>query len=156
MNVQTLFLSFIDLKNYFPIKMNSSNKYYSTFLSFESNMRKFTNNYFNIISINIRSISSINKFNNFRNTIASFPYLPSLICVQETWFQRELLQLYDISGYNAVHCCRNDGYGGTTIYIRNNLQYSVDICESGNFIDAVLLTLHIKIFCGKKQSNVVL
>lgn len=52
-------------------------------------------------------------------------------------------------GYNVVHSCRDDGYGGTSIYIRKNLQYSVEICESKNFIDTVILTLRNQCFSGK-------
>lgn len=106
-------------------------------------------NFLNIISVNIRSISSINKFNKFKSMISKLPKLPSVIAVQETWFNSSLVQIYKIPGYNVVHCSRSDGYGGTSIYIHNNLQYNVQICKSNNFIETITLSLQNHKINGK-------
>ncbi|XP_075163372.1 uncharacterized protein LOC142236006 [Haematobia irritans] len=98
--------------------------------------------YFNIMSINIRSLSSVSKFNKFKSLISQLPQLPSVIAIQETWFQKDLVQVYDIPGYKAVHSCRFDSYGGTSIYIRNLLPFSVMEITSEGFIDSVVLRLN--------------
>lgn len=72
-------------------------------------------NSFNIISFNIRSVSSIGKFDQFKELIARLPKLPDVIALQETWFNKDITQIYEIPGFTNVHCCREDGYGGTSL-----------------------------------------
>lgn len=126
------------------------NKYFKSLNSFQLHLNEIpqTSN-ISIFTINIRSISSISKFNKFKTLIANFPQLPAIICIQETWFQEDCLDLYKIPGYKNVNCCRNDGYGGTSIYVKENIEYSVDLCESENFIEAVVITLCNHTFSGK-------
>lgn len=119
-----------------------NNQYFLNLKSYKNyieNIRKLS---FTILSINVRSISSIEKFNKFKELIAKLPWLPNIISVQETWFSSDLVQLYNIAGYKSIHCCRPDGYGGTSIFIRDNLRYSVDICESKSFLDLIVVTLN--------------
>lgn len=117
------------------------NKYFNSFENFLRHLKTLNSLYFNIISINVRSISSINKFNQFKTVIASFPILPNVIAIQETWFQKNISHIYQIPGYNCVHCCRYDGFGGTSVFIRSNLQYCIETCESKTFCDVVALSL---------------
>lgn len=128
---------------------NSYNQYFLNYKSFENYIRGIKKLSFSIIAINIRSISSIEKFNKFKTLISKLPWLPSIISVQETWFNKDLVQLYNIAGYNSIHCCRHDGYGGTSIWIRENLQYKVDVCESKDFFDSIVLTLNNSKLNGK-------
>lgn len=126
------------------------NKYFKTLDSFQMyNNELLQTQSLNILSINIRSISSVTKFNKFKNMISSFNKLPSVICIQETWFQSELVNLYKIPGYSTVHCCRRDGYGGTSVYIRDQLEYNVELCESNLFIEAILISFNSKKVSGK-------
>ncbi|XP_075163298.1 uncharacterized protein LOC142235934 [Haematobia irritans] len=92
--------------------------------------------------MNVRSISSITKFNYFKSLIASLPALPNIISVQETWFLDNIAQIYNIPGYNSVHCCRPDGYGGTSMFIREGVEYTMELCDSHDFIDFIVLTLN--------------
>lgn len=103
----------------------------------------------NIISINMRSISAIDKFNKFKMMISKFSKLPSIIAVQETWFRADLVQIYNIPGYNVVHSCRSDNYGGTSIYIQNNIQYKIDECKSKDYINAITISLENRKINGK-------
>ncbi|XP_075163247.1 uncharacterized protein LOC142235881 [Haematobia irritans] len=73
--------------------------------------------------------------------MSSCSKLPDIIAIQETWFSEELLQLYKIPGYASIHCCRDDKYGGTSLYIRENLQFSLDICKSECFVEIIAITL---------------
>lgn len=71
--------------------------------------------------------------------ISKFPKLPSIIAVQEIWFSSDLKQIYNIFDYNAVHCWRQDRYGGTSVYINKDIDYKIDSCESKNFIESISL-----------------
>lgn len=121
--------------------MNTNNNYFINIESFSDHFLSLNGNFFNIMSVNIRSISSVVKFNAFKSLVAQLPILPNVIAIQETWFQSDLTQIYKIPGYNAVHCCRFDGYGGTTLYIRENILYTTELCESKHFIEAIRITL---------------
>lgn len=125
------------------------NKYFKSLNSFGIYLKEETDfQKLCILSINIRSVSSIAKFNKFKNIVAHLPILPAIICIQESWFQRNLLQLYNLPGYNNVHCCREDNYGGCSMYIRETMEYAVDLCESVNFIETIAITL-----CNQKLSG---
>lgn len=122
------------------------------FLNFETFNQFFNTVNFptlNIVSVNIRSISAIDKFNKFKMMISKFSKLPCIIAVQETWFRADLAQIYKIPGYNAVHSCRSDSYGGTSIYIQNNIHYNVEESKSKDFINAVTISLEDYKFNGK-------
>lgn len=121
--------------------MISNNNYFSNFKSFENYLKSLNFDYFNIVSVNIRSISSVDKFMKFKTLISKFKVLPNIIAIQETWFQSCVSQIYSIPGYSSIHCCRNDGYGGTSLYIRDNLQYLVEFCESKHFVDSIRISI---------------
>ncbi|XP_075158740.1 uncharacterized protein LOC142231945 [Haematobia irritans] len=93
------------------------------------------------ISLNSRSVSSINKFNRLKGLLSSIPILPDIIAIQETWFQNAITQIYSIPGYKVVHCCREDGYGGTSVYVRDKWVYTVDYCKSESFLDIIAISL---------------
>lgn len=118
-----------------------NNQHFLNFESFETYFCGINFPTLNIISVNIRSISSIDKFNKFKCMISKLPKLPSVIAVQETWFSSNLVQIYNIPGYDVVHCCRSDGYGGASIYINNSLHYNVETCCSKDFIENITISL---------------
>lgn len=120
---------------------NNNNKYFSKLDIFNNYLKDFQNNFFNVISVNIRSISSIDKFNKFKSLIAQFEILPNIIAVQETWFQKDTSQIYNIPGYNAIHCCRYDGYGGISLFIKDTFTYTVEYCESKQFFEAIRISV---------------
>lgn len=118
------------------------NQYFKQFENFKTYICNLNSNFFNIVSINFRSVSSVDKFNKFKSLIASFPKLPDIIAVQETWFEKDITQIYKLPGFNSVHCCREDAYGGTTIYINKNIQFTIDICKSSNYVERIVVTLN--------------
>lgn len=126
-----------------------NNQHFLNFESFKNYIEKINFPILNIISVNIRSISGINKFNKFKTLISKLPKLPTIIAVQETWFDSKLVQIYNIPGYNVVHCCRADGYGGTSVYIRNSFQYNVETCESKDYIENITISLQNHKIKGK-------
>lgn len=118
------------------------NQYFKKFSSFLEYSNEINQNYFHVISVNIRSVSSIDKFNRFKELLSSFSKLPDIIAIQETWFQKNITQLYAIPGFKAVHSCRDDNYGGTTIYVKEIFHYTVDICRSEGFVNIITITLN--------------
>ena len=102
---------------------------------------KIYESHLTILSFNIRSISSISKFNQFRFELTKFNKIPDIIAIQETWFSENLINLYSIPGYNSAHSCRQDGYGGTSIYIRSELNFFIKETSNKDFIDCVSICL---------------
>lgn len=99
------------------------------------------NNFVNVLSVNIRSVSSINKFNRFKNEISRLGKLPDVIAIQETWFSSQHLDLYTIYGYDAVHCERSDGYGGTTVFVNSKIKYKIILRKSQDDVEAIAIEL---------------
>ncbi|XP_075167930.1 uncharacterized protein LOC142240098 [Haematobia irritans] len=46
-----------------------------------------------------------------------------------------------MDGYSVVHCCRRDGYGGTSLFVMDTLKYTVNRCESRHFFDVIQISL---------------
>lgn len=115
--------------------MNSN--YFYNQKSFNSYIAGQDMNFFNVMSVNVRSVSSINKFNLFKNYISQFIKLPDVIAIQETWFSSQYLELYSIGGFNAIHCDRYDGYGGTTLFVNSKLKYRTVFNKSDGNLEVV-------------------
>jgi len=49
----------------------------------------------------------------------------TIACITETWMKEEEVNKVNVSNYNLVTSNREDGYGGSAIYIRKNLAYKV-------------------------------
>lgn len=119
--------------------MNS--KYFKNLNSYNYLFNKYDKNFLNILSVNIRSVSSIGKFNKFKYELSKFTMLPDVIAVQETWFSKQCINLYSIPGYEVVHCCRKDGYGGTSVFVKSNLNFKVQTNCSKDYMDVVSVEL---------------
>lgn len=118
------------------------NKYFSNINSFNGfNESQSISNLFNIVSINVRSISSLNKFNKFKSEICGMSVIPEIIAVQETWFDKRCVGLYSIDGYDVIHCCRSDCYGGTSVYISKQIKYNLLFSWSKDFLDLICISL---------------
>lgn len=102
------------------------NKYFKNLKKYNDYLGTISYRFFNIVSLNVRSASSLRKFNQLRNFICELYKLPDIIAIQETWFASCTASIYEIQGFNSVHSCRTDGFGGTSIYIRANLNYTVN------------------------------
>lgn len=118
-----------------------NNQYFSNLNFFNDYMNKFQNDFLKILSINTRSVSSLTKFNKFKYEISKFSKLPDILAIQESWFSEDCVQLYNFPGYEAIHCCRSDGYGGASIYLSNHLKYEVLTKESSQFIEYISILL---------------
>lgn len=66
--------------------------------------------------------------------------MPDVIIVQETWFSSP--SLYNIDNYSSVHSTRHDGYGGVSIYVKNNVSFSVKSNISRDYVNAVRIKIH--------------
>jgi hypothetical protein len=72
----------------------------------------------NIIQWNARSLKA-NKLS-FENALLHHKI--SIACISETWLKP--YENFKINGYNILRDDRNDGYGGTSIIIKNNIPFS--------------------------------
>ena len=108
-----------------------------------------TNN-IRLASLNIQSIASSKKkacFWNFMDSIKC-----DILCGCETWLKPEILDaelLPPNSNYNIHRKDRHDGYGGSIILIKDNIQHErIDI-------DTPCDIVFVKIECANKESLVV-
>lgn len=79
-------------------------------------------NDFLILLMNARSLRQ--KLNDLEAEVKLNDY-PQIIVITETWLTESIKNHYNINGYEAYHTIRNDGYGGLTVYIRDNIQHQV-------------------------------
>lgn len=117
------------------------NQYFDSLLTFNTHIKTQNNDSLFVITFNVRSISSFAKFNQLKSILSQFSKIPDVICIQETWFDKNLLQLYNIPGYDCVHSTRYDCFGGTSIYIREDLNFSVEVCDSKDFIETIRICI---------------
>lgn len=119
-----------------------NNKYFSNLKSFNEFIKNFNNNdSLHVLSINTRSVSSISRFNKFKNEMSKFSKLPDIVAIQESWINESCIQLYNIPSYESIHCCRSDGFGGASIYVSKHIKFEVLDKDSSDFLDYVVISL---------------
>lgn len=105
-----------------------------------------------IMQINARSCASLNKFDEIKTIINSSTGVIDIIVISETWFKRDLLCLYDLSGYACVHSCRHMRIGGgLSIYIKEPCTIS-----GADIYDDKWFSVHIELrnYKGMAKLNV--
>lgn len=75
---------------------------------------------FRILQLNIHSLR--NKHSQLEAEIIVFD-CPEVIVISESWLTEEIKEHYQISGYKHYHTTRRDGYGGLSIYIKEEIQH---------------------------------
>ena len=78
-------------------------------------------NTFSVIHLNARSIK--NKFDEIKNIVLNSNSEWDVVCISETWLKDDIIEFYNINGYNmyATFRKRTEG-GGTLIYVRNKYE----------------------------------
>lgn len=121
--------------------IDSLNNYYFQSLN-EFNLECKNVNSLNIFSLNARSMQSQDKFNSLKNVISNISEEIHLIIIQETWIPNEIKSMYEIDGYKSFHCCREEGYGGVSVYVHQNTKCSLIGIENFENINVVELILN--------------
>lgn len=74
-----------------------------------------------------------------------------ILVITETWFYSNQVNQFHISGYSSTHSCRNSKGGGSSIYIKDSIDYSIETTESTsndrslNFVSINLLGCNIRL-----------
>ena len=93
-----------------------------------------------IIHINARSMCA--NFDQFHLLFDLLKHKFDIICVSESWLDESISNLYNFEGYNAYHSYRLTRGGGSSIYVRNNLNCNlIDIDLNMNFGNSVILNV---------------
>ena len=79
------------------------------------------NNAFTLLNINIRS--SNKNFYKIELLLAQLNFLPTIICITETWLHNTKPLLHSLPGYNFIDKKSNGKAGGVGIFISNSLQF---------------------------------
>ena len=64
----------------------------------------------------------------------------TIACITETWMKEEEINKVNLSNYNLVTSNRENGYGGSAIYIRKNLASKHDTTDKEVQIAEIKLT----------------
>lgn len=65
-----------------------------------------------------------NKFESFKAEIKLHNY-PDILVVCESRLTNNITDFFDLQGYSSHHTTRHDGYGGISIYVKENLSHQV-------------------------------
>lgn len=120
----------MDIDNNFNIN-DCKNRYFHGIDEFIENSQENGIAHFQALSFNARSISSINKFNKFKEQLFLLPNLVHVIAISESWIRKEITQIYSIPNYKAEFSCREDGYGGVVLFIHESLKYKMNEINTG-------------------------
>lgn len=113
-----------DIEQYLDFQHN--NKYFDKIDDYDREFQNF--NGISILQVNTRSINKIDRFDNLKTQISKLIFKPQIIVVSETWIPINLIQLYNIDGYESFFSCRRDGRGGgLAVFVSKKLNFSVTV-----------------------------
>lgn len=99
--------------------LNALSKYFS-FEEYTSVTDPLTNNYINIIHINIRSLQK--NFDLLKSMLNCFPKQPDIIAITETWLKDSTKHLYSMDGYTSFHLVRTQReHGGISVFVKDEI-----------------------------------
>lgn len=74
----------------------------------------------NFLYINIRSMRR--KIDDLKNLIDALNFDVHVVVLTETWIYKNLIDFYNLTGYDAFHSCREGNRGGgSCIFVQNNI-----------------------------------
>jgi hypothetical protein len=94
---------------------------------------------FNVLYMNIHSLRG--KMNELEIVLNNATVSPEVVVICETWLTDSMSKFYNLDGYDVVHNCREDGYAGLSIFIRNDLQFDIILNEKLNRNHFIMLNL---------------
>lgn len=95
----------------------------------------------NILYLNIRSLR--NKMEELQDLIDTYDSEIHLIVLTETWLYPNEKKFYNIKTFNAVHDCRDTRGGGTSIFIKQGIDY-IDVDTTNvNLDDCNILSIYL-------------
>ena len=118
---------------------------YSTFIQCKNNELKG----FSIFHLNIQSLKAKHELlESLLSEIDNF----DLLCFTETWLTINNFQCYNLTGYSHIPSIRNNRNGGTSIFVKSNIQYKIrEDIKKDLWIDYVfeIAIIEIKILNNK-------
>ena len=118
----------------------------SLYYSVDSYNKTFQNSKnLKIFHLNIRSFRA--NFDLFNSTLATLCDFPDIVCLTETWFSSDSLDINFLDGFSSFHTVRPDNMrgGGVSIFIRDQLNAfklpKLSICNDKIETCAIRVTL---------------
>ena len=108
---------------------------------YDGSMHKFSEKHLNILHLNIRSILSDSKFEEFQLFLKSVDIRWHAICLSETWLTDEMIPLRQLDGYTGYFNNRNGKIGGgVAIYLNNQyIQHSSQIMLHDTSLETIFI-----------------
>lgn len=99
--------------------------------------RKLSNNKFNFLYINPRSLKNHKRRTNISELLIGLPYKMDVIFMSETWIEESEKHLHRVHGFNGYFSCRpvngiKKRGGGCAIFTSENLKYSENVLKENN------------------------
>ena len=109
-----------------------------------------------IISLNVQGLlAKREKLNLFINSISNKYRLPDIICVQETWLNRDS-EPFCLSNYHPlIHSHRSNAKGGGVgFFVHENISYDINY-DLSLFVDRIYESIAINIHIDNKRYSLV-
>ena len=123
--------------------LNSCNYYMENTLNLKLNNMKIKENSFSLFHANVRSASK-NLFK-LESYLSNIDHSFSILGISESWLKDYNKIYYNLENYISEHKCRSvKGGGGVSLFIRDNIEYTLreDISIHNKYIES--LFIHIK------------
>lgn len=102
-------------------------------LTYSTNITQLNQHDFNVMQINIHSLRK--KMEDLEALICQLTNVHVLI-VSETWIHDWMERFYNIDGYVSYHATRPDGYGGLSVFVRQDVKHRL-VGKGSHLADAV-------------------
>ena len=128
---------------------NETNFYFQSNDSFNSFMKivNFRDSMC-VMQLNAQRVADIEKFLEPVVYIESLAIKPDLIVLEETWIVDGTGGMYQIEGYEGVHCCRQSSSAGIAIYYLQ--KYAVEVQQTSS---AEVSYIDLKVFDSNRPSD---
>lgn len=94
-----------------------------------------------VLQMNVQRISNINKFQDIIAYISSMTVKPDALIFTETWITQGTEGLYQIPGYDALHCCRETQSAGIAFFFKKDLK-----CEMIDQSNDEVSFMHVAVY----------
>jgi Reverse transcriptase (RNA-dependent DNA polymerase) len=99
---------------------------------------------FNILYTNIHSLR--NKLDELNFILTEYSELPEAVVICETWLADSMAKFCNIPGYSAVHNCRNDGYAGLSVFVKDGIEYDIKLNKKLDRNQIIMLHFKVQNF----------
>lgn len=104
---------------------NTNNFSHDSIDEFNESIPVVESNHLRIFQWNIRGMNDLTKFDTILEMLHQCKVSIDVIVIGETWVKKDNTKLYNIPGFNSVFSCRDNSNGGLAVFIRADIEFTV-------------------------------